>query len=212
MATQRTNRPRKSSTAASHPPTGLAPGAPSIDASAASGAGMSTMPPPSFSTSGPTTTADCETLAAQLIDTSVPMRRRLEIASDLRDSAETTRDFAFYEKYLAILIPALLTVLGDEKTVTFSKEGLDQVSLLQRLPVVIWEDGLTGVQRFRHTLLSYIQRLPHSEPFRQHESAVMELMIKLIRVENEENALLCIKIIIDGFRNHKVGLSTLRRL
>ena len=31
----------------------------------------------------------------------------------------------------------------------------------------------------------------------------MELMIKLIKLENEENALLCIKIMIDGFRNHK---------
>jgi transformation/transcription domain-associated protein len=33
----------------------------------------------------------------------------------------------------------------------------------------------------------------------------MELMIKLMKVENEENALLCIKILIDGFRNHKVS-------
>lgn len=32
----------------------------------------------------------------------------------------------------------------------------------------------------------------------------MELMIKLLKVENEENALLCIKVMIDGFRNHKV--------
>ena len=32
----------------------------------------------------------------------------------------------------------------------------------------------------------------------------MELMIKLMKVENEENALLCVKIMIDGFRNHKV--------
>lgn len=61
-------------------------------------------------------------------------------------------------------------------------------------------------QRVRNTLLSYLQRLPHSEPFRQHENAVMELMIKLMKVENEENALLCIKIMIDGFRNHKVRL------
>ena len=58
-------------------------------------------------------------------------------------------------------------------------------------------------QRYRHTLLSYLQRLPHSEPFRQHEASVMELMIKLIKVENEENTLLCIKVMIDGFRNHK---------
>lgn len=32
----------------------------------------------------------------------------------------------------------------------------------------------------------------------------MELMVKLMKVENEENALICIKIMIDGFRAHKV--------
>ena len=39
----------------------------------------------------------------------------------------------------------------------------------------------------------------------------MELMIKLMKVENEENALLCIKILIDGFRNHKVSTNTAKR-
>ena len=34
----------------------------------------------------------------------------------------------------------------------------------------------------------------------------MELMIKLMKVENEENALVVIKILIDGFRNHKASL------
>jgi transformation/transcription domain-associated protein len=35
----------------------------------------------------------------------------------------------------------------------------------------------------------------------------MELMIKLMKSENEENALVCIKIMIDGFRAHKVSCS-----
>ena len=30
-------------------------------------------------------------------------------------------------------------------------------------------------------------------------------MVKLIKAENEENALICIKIMIDGFRAHKVS-------
>lgn len=131
MASQRTARPRKASTAASHPPVGLAPGAPSVDPSSAStgGAGTSAIPQPSYSSSGPTTTADCENIAAQLTDPNVAPRRKLEIAGDLRDSAETNRDFAFYEKYLGILVPALITVLGDEKTINFSRENLDHVSV-----------------------------------------------------------------------------------
>jgi transformation/transcription domain-associated protein len=88
------------------------------------------MPPPSFSGTGPTTPSDCESLANQLVDPSVAIRRKLDIAGELRDSAESNKDFAFYEKYLAILMPALMTVLADEKTITFSKEGPDQVSLV----------------------------------------------------------------------------------
>lgn len=136
-----------------------------------------------MTTTGPMTVAECESLAAQLVDTNTPMRRRMEIASELRDTAESNRDYAFYDKYLGVFIPALITILGEEKSIVFVKDNSEQ--------------------RFRHTLLAYLQRLPHNEPFRQYESKVMELMVKLLKVENEDNALLCIKIMIDGFRSHK---------
>lgn len=129
------------------------------------------------------TVAECETLAAQLVDSNTPMRRRMEIASELRDSAESNREYAFYDKYLAVFIPVLVQILGEEKHIVFLKDNSEQ--------------------RFRHTLLAYLQRLPHSEPFRQYESKVLELMVKLLKVENEDNALLCIKVMIDGFRSHK---------
>ncbi len=142
------------------------------------------MAAPSFSSNGPITVAECEQLAGQLLDPSINPRRKLEIASELRDSAESNRDFKFYDSYLAIFVPALLTILADEKTISFVKDNPDQ--------------------RYRHTLLSFLQRLPHNEPFRQHEVMVMDLMVKLLKVENEENALLCLKVMIDGFRSHKV--------
>lgn len=129
------------------------------------------------------TVAECEALAAQLTDPATPLRRRIEIASELRDSAESNREYTFYDKYLAVFIPALVQILGEEKNIVFVKDNSEQ--------------------RFRHTLLAYLQRLPHSEPFRQYEAKVLELMIKLLKVENEDNALLCIKIMIDGFRSHK---------
>ena len=52
----------------------------------------------------------------------------LPSASDLRDSAESNKDYAFYDKYLAIFIPALMTILGDEKSITFVKDCQEQVS------------------------------------------------------------------------------------
>jgi transformation/transcription domain-associated protein len=134
-------------------------------------------------TTGPMTVPECEALAAQLTDTNIPLRRRMEIASELRDSAESNRDYTFYDKYLGVFIPALITILGEEKHIVFVKDNSEQ--------------------RYRHTLLAYLQRLPHTEPFRQYEARVMELMVRLLKVENEDNALLCIKIMIDGFRSHK---------
>jgi transformation/transcription domain-associated protein len=86
------------------------------------------MPPPSYNSSGPVTPADCELLASQLVDPATSARRKLDIANELRDSAENNRDFAFYDKYLGALIPALITVLGDEKTISFMKDNLDYVS------------------------------------------------------------------------------------
>jgi transformation/transcription domain-associated protein len=103
----------------------------------------------------------------------------------LRDTAEAQRDFAFYTNYLAVFIPALQTILGEEKTIAFGREAYDH--------------------RYRHTLLTWLLRLPHTDPFKPFEAGVMGLMVKLIKAENEENALICIKIMIDGFRAHKVS-------
>jgi hypothetical protein len=60
------------------------------------------------------------------------MRRKLDIAAELRDSAESNRDHAFYEKYLSIFIPALITILGDPKSIVFVKENVEQVRMFER--------------------------------------------------------------------------------
>jgi transformation/transcription domain-associated protein len=116
----------------------------------------------------------------------------------LRDSAENSKDYAYYAKYLEVLIPAVVTLLGEEKTISFAKDSADQVSKFRPLQTQLIP------QRLRNSLLTFIQRLPKTDPFKVHEVAVMELAIKLLRVENEENALVCIKIMIDAFRNHRV--------
>jgi transformation/transcription domain-associated protein len=181
-STNRSGRPRKPSTVASHPPT-VNPSNETPTPSAAGGPAPS-VPTPIYSSSGPMNVAECEAMAAQLLDPNSPIRRKTDIAAELRDSAETNRDFAFYEKYLAIFIPVLVTILGDESNIIFVKD--------------------TTEHRFRHALFSFLHRLPHSEPLKQHTTTILELVIKLLKVENEENALLLVKIIIDAFRNHKV--------
>lgn len=42
-----------------------------------------------------------------------------------------------------------------------------------------------------------IHRLPMSENIRPHVNSVLALMLLLIREDNEENVLICLRIIID---------------
>ena len=87
------------------------------------------MPPPTSGSVGPINISDCESLAGQLLDPAVGSRRKLDIAIELRDSAENNRDYSFYEKYLAVLVPCVITVLSDEKTINFARDSFDQVSI-----------------------------------------------------------------------------------
>ncbi|KAJ9105954.1 hypothetical protein QFC19_003288 [Naganishia cerealis] len=124
----------------------------------------------------PTTQGECEAWASRLRDTS--------IAAELRDSADHNRDANAYITYFGVMVPAITSLLKDgSPAVTFIKDSEEQ--------------------KFRSTCLAILQRLPRNDALKPHEGALMSTALHLLKVENEENALLCIKIIIDGFRSHK---------
>ncbi len=51
-------------------------------------------------------------------------------------------------------------------------------------------------------LLQILHRIPHVEPLRPHTGNLINLMHKLLRIENEDNAVLVMKIIIDLHRTY----------
>ena len=51
-------------------------------------------------------------------------------------------------------------------------------------------------------LLQILHRLPHVEPLRPHTGNLINLLLKLLRTENEDNAVLVMKIIIDLHRTY----------
>ena len=61
------------------------------------------------------------------------MRRKFEIMTELKDSAETQKEYSFYEKYLAVLFPVIVALLGEEEKVVFVKDNMEQVRLYVRL-------------------------------------------------------------------------------
>ncbi len=56
---------------------------------------------------------------------------------------------------------------------------------------------------FRRTLLEILQRIVSVEVRRDQVSAFTSSMLQLIRLDNEENGVLCCKIVIDLVRNHR---------
>jgi transformation/transcription domain-associated protein len=64
--------------------------------------------------------------------------------------------------------------------------------------------GIEALQNsLRYLLLETLHRLGHHEPLRPHVSALMQLMLKIMAEDNEEHAILALKIIIDLHRNYK---------
>nr|XP_054766791.1 transformation/transcription domain-associated protein-like [Lytechinus pictus] len=81
-----------------------------------------------------------------------------------------------YHSFLETAIPQFLRVLKDEK------------------PQFIAESPL---QHLRKLLLELLHRMPTNEQLRQFVRQILELMFILLETENEENVLVCLKIIIE---------------
>ena len=51
--------------------------------------------------------------------------------------------------------------------------------------------------------MEIIYRLPQTEPLKEHAAELCKTLMHLLRVENEENAVVCVKIIIDLHRSFR---------
>lgn len=58
------------------------------------------------------------------------------------------------------------------------------------------------MQKFRKLLIEVLLRLPHAESLRQYAPNLITLLLHLLRIENEENAILCMKTFIDLHRTY----------
>ncbi|XP_037947653.1 transcription-associated protein 1 isoform X2 [Teleopsis dalmanni] len=55
----------------------------------------------------------------------------------------------------------------------------------------------------RKLILEMIHRLPISENLRQHVKPIISLMLRILRVDNEENVLICLRIIIELHKHYR---------
>ena len=61
-------------------------------------------------------------------------------------------------------------------------------------------------QKIRNMLLEVLNRLPNNETLRPHVPQMLSLCMKLLETDNEENAVICLRIIFDLHKNFRPNL------
>lgn len=64
-----------------------------------------------------------------------------------------------------------------------------------------------NVQQMRKLILEMIHRLPTSEILHPYVNSILTLMLKLLQVDNEENVLVCLRIIIELHKQYRPAFS-----
>ncbi|KAK0615854.1 hypothetical protein B0T17DRAFT_510419 [Bombardia bombarda] len=119
------------------------------------------------------------------------LKAKVDAASTLRDSLDPYVAGATYPIFLKRLMPAFIIIL--RQPCIFQTNTSEQANQ----------------QKLRNCVLEILHRLPTSnaspEPFEQYAEEVVDLLMGLVRNDNEDNAVLCVKVISDIMRHqHKV--------
>ncbi|KAJ2497905.1 transcription-associated protein 1 [Coemansia sp. RSA 1972] len=122
-----------------------------------------------------------EVYATRLRDDKLSVKLKLTIAHELCESLEFFQ-LQDYSRFVSILWP----VIRD---------------LLLKTPAVFMSTA--PEQKLRSTLLEIIQRIPHSEVFRPIVLEVVTTLVSLVKVENEDNAVVCLKVIYELHRMYR---------
>ncbi|TPX61909.1 hypothetical protein PhCBS80983_g00781 [Powellomyces hirtus] len=128
--------------------------------------------------------SNCDAYAERLADTTLDVQARLRTVNDLRESIEAFQDEEHPEILLKI-VPKVSAILLNEPAVYISN---------------------SPAQKLRIALLEIIQRLPHNETLRQLLPGIMNALMRVLKDDNEENAALCLKILVDLHKAYKPHL------
>ncbi|KAF1954112.1 hypothetical protein CC80DRAFT_493961 [Byssothecium circinans] len=127
-----------------------------------------------------------EAMASKLDDPNSDMRVKSAQAIDIRDNIETYCQGPQYGAFLNHLVPVFLKILDGN-------------------PVFI---STSPEQRIRNCVLEILHRLPMSPPdaIEPHAAKIVDKLMSLVKIENEDNAVLCMKTIMDFARSQTRAL------
>ncbi|XRM37421.1 transcription-associated protein 1 [Aspergillus tubingensis] len=118
--------------------------------------------------------------STKLGDDKIDIKLRANVAVELRDSIEPLCSGASYPIFLSKLWPVFKHILKGEPVFT----------------------NMSFDQKLRNCILETLHRLPMASPdVEPYAADMVDLLMDLVRIENEENAVLCMKTIMDLERN-----------
>lgn len=125
-----------------------------------------------------------DTYEAKLQDGSLDTRSKGVLLTELRDSIETWCQMPTYILFLQKLIPVFLEILSGAPV--FTSNSPEQI--------------------LRQRTLEILHRLPlnlaDASTMQPHAEKVVDKCLDLVKIENEDNAILCLKIVLDFCRHH----------
>uniref|UniRef100_A0A3P9JR31 Transformation/transcription domain-associated protein n=1 Tax=Oryzias latipes TaxID=8090 RepID=A0A3P9JR31_ORYLA len=123
---------------------------------------------------------------AALTDTNTPDETKLKMMQEVSENFENVTSSPQYSTFLEHIIPRFLTFLQD-----------GEVQFLQEKPT----------QQLRKLVLEIIHRIPTNEHLRPHAKNILTVMFRFLEIENEENVLICLRIIIELHKQFRPPIS-----
>ncbi|MBW0462525.1 hypothetical protein O181_002240 [Austropuccinia psidii MF-1] len=143
------------------------------------GAGSNSAAQVSSVTTGGTHT-DLEAVAAKLLDPNGDIKMKIYLTTELRETIDLCHRDMEFARHLDVIISAAIDILSKTRPVFLT---------------TTWD------YKFRHLLLDILSRIPMHEIMRLYALEVMNLLIELIRYDNEESVIICFKLGVDLYRS-----------
>ncbi|XP_011099839.1 transcription-associated protein 1 isoform X3 [Sesamum indicum] len=124
--------------------------------------------------------------ARHLIEPDLPIQTRLQMAMEVRDSLEICHT-GEYLNFLKCYFRAFSAILYHITKPQFADNP---------------------EHKLRNIIIEILNRLPHSEVLRPFVQELLKVAMHVLTADNEENGLICIRIIFDLLRNFRPSLET----
>ena len=135
-----------------------------------------------------------KTMAERITNNANPINTRRRTINDLRERIEIVHT-SEYQNFLRYLFPAFLKVLRTQRGHSTGMHGNPPVQFIDN-----------DENKFRNTVMEILNRLPNNDALKPYVPHLLDLSMLILETDNEENALISLRIIFDLHKNYRPTL------